>query len=581
MVQKIQGEAPFQVNASNFSIGPSNEGYTLQISADGVNYSNLFTVGVGVTRMVTGVANGSFYRLLGNGSEVAINWRQQCNDGGSGGSGSQGPEGPQGPQGATGPQGPAGQDGIDQNPTVLASISALPESAETGDIVALSDGVYQYDGTDWNEVGGGSGVLVVNSLSSSEAANAPVGTLVGQYKGEEPYLEYMPLDTGDAEVTTIIIKGDVDFSSARVQMYLYNGNFYVELGRSGGKWTKINKGNVGGSWTLDGVNIGSSWTGETDGNVLQINDGNNWSITFTKQQNGDWIGTITGGTNPHYKYISSLVGSNAFRYEVTKPMEVNLFMKVSGGTVAHWQGYYYEDQTESFEIIYDDFFDFTTFCDGKIMFTLRYSTTIYYAYMDAANQAIVHYSDSAKTTELARVVYLGGPAKLVTVNANKYVLVEWKEDGVYFYNKQSSTHFENLIDFHTEGVHFSRITDPTKATASDLGLGNNIAYGIPKWNNEGIIVGKNADFQTSSSYVNTTGSSLSNRTNFVYNGQYHFPERIWVPTTGGVQGQMLISDGDNAAPVWSNWIKVVKITSEAYDELATKDPNTLYVIDDE
>lgn len=85
MIKTIQGEQPFQVLASNFSIGPSNEGYTLQISADGSNYSDLFSVGSGVTRMVTGVANGSYYRLYGNDSEVSINWRTQCSDGGGSG----------------------------------------------------------------------------------------------------------------------------------------------------------------------------------------------------------------------------------------------------------------------------------------------------------------------------------------------------------------------------------------------------------------------------------------------------------------------------------------------------------------
>lgn len=79
------GEAPFQVLTNNFSISPSNEGYTLQISADGENYSNLFQVGANVTRLVTGVAANSYYRLLGNNSEVAINWMKTCVTEGGGG----------------------------------------------------------------------------------------------------------------------------------------------------------------------------------------------------------------------------------------------------------------------------------------------------------------------------------------------------------------------------------------------------------------------------------------------------------------------------------------------------------------
>lgn len=90
MVQKITGEAPFQVLATNFSISPSQQDYTLQISADGTNYSDLFTVSAGQTKMVTNVANGSYYRMKNNTSEVSINWRTQCNDGqGGGGGGSQ------------------------------------------------------------------------------------------------------------------------------------------------------------------------------------------------------------------------------------------------------------------------------------------------------------------------------------------------------------------------------------------------------------------------------------------------------------------------------------------------------------
>ena len=88
MITKVQGEAPFQVLTNNFSISPSNEGYTLQISADGINYSNLFSVGANVTRLVTGVAANSYYRLLGNNSQVSINWMKTCvTEGGGSGSG--------------------------------------------------------------------------------------------------------------------------------------------------------------------------------------------------------------------------------------------------------------------------------------------------------------------------------------------------------------------------------------------------------------------------------------------------------------------------------------------------------------
>lgn len=131
MITKITGEQPFQVLTNNFSISPSNEGYTLQISADGKQYSNLFTVGAGVTRLVTGVAANSYYRLSGNQSNVSINWMKVCvTEGGGGASG-----------------------------TELSPVSEFPAGAEAGTVIAYSGsssaaGIYQFDGTDWVEAGG-------------------------------------------------------------------------------------------------------------------------------------------------------------------------------------------------------------------------------------------------------------------------------------------------------------------------------------------------------------------------------------------------------------------------------------------
>ena len=142
MIYTIKGETPFQVLTDAFSIGPSSEGYTLQVSSDGFNYSDLFNVGPNITRMVTGVASGSYYRMKNNASEVSVNWIKNCGGGGSGsgaqgpqgpagsgsgGTGTQGPQGPEGPQGAEGKQGPAGGSEGGDN-TMLKSVSVLPET---------------------------------------------------------------------------------------------------------------------------------------------------------------------------------------------------------------------------------------------------------------------------------------------------------------------------------------------------------------------------------------------------------------------------------------------------------------------
>lgn len=128
MITKIIGEQPFQVLANNFSISPSNEGYTLQISADGKQYSNLFTVGAGVTRLVTGVAANSYYRLSGNQSNVSINWMKTCVTEGGGDS------------------------------SELQPIDYFPLDAVEGTVISYTgsssaSGVYQFDGTEWTKVG--------------------------------------------------------------------------------------------------------------------------------------------------------------------------------------------------------------------------------------------------------------------------------------------------------------------------------------------------------------------------------------------------------------------------------------------
>lgn len=87
MIQKVIGEQSFQVLADNFTIGPASASYVLQISADGKNFSDLFAVAADTTRLVTNVANGSFYKLKNNEGEVSINWRTQCGGGESGGGG--------------------------------------------------------------------------------------------------------------------------------------------------------------------------------------------------------------------------------------------------------------------------------------------------------------------------------------------------------------------------------------------------------------------------------------------------------------------------------------------------------------
>lgn len=129
MIIKVQNETPFQVLTGAFSIGPSETGYELQVGATPQDFATLFSVGANTTRMVTNVANGSYYRLKNNVGEVKVNWSRTCvTNGGGSGSG-----------------------------TELQPVTEFPLGAAEGTVVALASGdtygIYQYDGENWNEAG--------------------------------------------------------------------------------------------------------------------------------------------------------------------------------------------------------------------------------------------------------------------------------------------------------------------------------------------------------------------------------------------------------------------------------------------
>ena len=92
---------------------------------------------------------------------------------------------------------------------------------------------------------------------------------------------------------------------------------------------------------------------------------------------------------------------------------------------------------------------------------------------------------------------------------------------------------------------------------------------FPSWNNKGQITGSSAS------------RTANDRINNVYHRRLSLTDgknyTIFAPETGGTSGQILQSNG-NAAPTWTDLIKIQKITQDAYDALQTKDDNVLYVI---
>lgn len=76
MAQRIiSGADGFQVLAHSFSLSPSNEGYTLAYSADGINYTeHSEATPAEEVLIVNGVAKGMFFKCVGNESDLVLTY---------------------------------------------------------------------------------------------------------------------------------------------------------------------------------------------------------------------------------------------------------------------------------------------------------------------------------------------------------------------------------------------------------------------------------------------------------------------------------------------------------------------------
>lgn len=571
MTYKIQGEQPFQVLASNFSIGPSNEGYTLQISADGRNYSDLFSVGANVTRMVTGVANGSYYRLSGNNSLVTVNWNKQCSDGQGGGGGGSTyilPPAtdrtlggvkvgnglsvtPDGTLSATG-SGEGGDDAFGSN--VLYStdnLDDIPEDKEiaAGDVRAKSVEAYTIG---WD-------VPYEENLESA-IYTFPADFDITQYSQSNPY--YLGKFVNTAR------EGD--------EMYGYY-KVYVFNDPEQGPVVLLRNDTIN-DMTPGSLNIPTM--GETDDDLGEIEvtyeDTNPVKLFFSVGADPE-LETPTPWV-PEFQLVEGASLQSVYESD-------GIYQYVGDGkaVVGGWVGPIFQTIESIASIDYDknsmsyfwyDYLDESMFTNGELglvrtvwKYTENQDWTLKWRWNNG--DPILVAVENNTLNELS-----------IEKNDSNWVMygyggreynVKWVDGKVIIKSYPQYLTVTKLTDaIYGDWVKINREPHFTMPTNNDNG-----DYGIPHWTKDGLVDYKMCDVNFSRKKLNTTGYG---NTIDIYTREVHSSFQSWfIPTHPGTAGQVLTSAGD-AEPQWATIIKAVKITAADYAALATKDPNTLYLI---
>lgn len=72
-VQNVTGEAPFRVFAGSFCVSPSAQGYVLNYSADGKNWTaDVNEMPANETHNFWGITPGMYFKLVGNTDTVTV-----------------------------------------------------------------------------------------------------------------------------------------------------------------------------------------------------------------------------------------------------------------------------------------------------------------------------------------------------------------------------------------------------------------------------------------------------------------------------------------------------------------------------
>lgn len=191
--------------------------------------------------------------------------------------------------------------------------------------------------------------------------------------------------------------------------------------------------------------------------------------------------------------------------------------------------------------------------------TVNVDTKSFYFEISEANYEMMLEEPSQQT------IVIGGNSSQLSLNLSKGFYQLSKP-----FIKQAIPYLDTDGNIIENGKKLSEKYNPYNNAKEYTKLNPSGYISLPYWNDRGQIIGEYTRGKTyftlnNSLYALTGGSGINE--NF----------KIFAPSESGTAGQVLQSNG-NAAPIWTDLIKIQKITQDAYDALETKDDNVLYVI---
>lgn len=598
MTTKVSQEQGFQILATNFSIAPTTNGYVLQVSASGKEdeYSDLFSVSAGVTRMVTGVASGSFYRLKNNTDDnVIINWQRQCNDGQGGGGGSEYilPIASSQTLGGVkvGDGLSIGADGT-LSTTSGGSEYELPiASTATLGGVKIGDGLsIEADGT-LSATGSGSGSTAdnhtlkgVEDLNSSEYDAPEGGDARAKVKPVE-FEETVQYDVQDGDFvlqpqnrayfTTLSGFGvtfeydlyEWDEETQQDIVTPVTGTIYI---------TAEYLGNDEWNFVVDNPdNLNVSYYKEDKGNIWMFDCDMTLQFYFDLAGENDIVLEVNYGDTERY---SMSAGDSQGIWEnletVEKGQNGGLWQYVEGAhTIAEWTNFDYTSSHQQLGLtIYGEVLEDIFFL--RLAYEYDSSQSNRFVLTTGGTIEVYDNSDTLIATIGEGDTYNGN------INWNNYsIFNNFNKDGYIGIKKGGWLSFLYVWDgmSYENGWVRASYRRPTPWGGSITN------FSLVRVNAEGQVI-ESSQPNNNQLRINGDSNNWNAGQMNVYNSNWsNMPSSIYAPTYGGNADEVLVSQGENNAPVWEMRIKVVSITSTDYDDLVQggdTDPNTLYLIND-